>query len=125
MFVNQVTRMGYVHLQKYASVEETLDAKEAVEAYTSTHGISVKAYHADNGIVKANKWVESCKKAGQGLTFAGVNSHHEMGSPSGKSKRSWTQPGRCLSMPIEGGSTASTLTCDRTRLEWHLTKQTT
>jgi hypothetical protein len=79
VFVDQATRMGYVHLQKYASVEETLDAKEAFEAHASTHGISVKAYHADNGIFKANKWVESCKKAGQGLTFAGVNSHHENG----------------------------------------------
>jgi hypothetical protein len=43
VFVNQATRMGYVHLQKYASVKETLDAKEAVEAYASTHGISVKS----------------------------------------------------------------------------------
>jgi hypothetical protein len=79
MFVDQATRMGYVHLQKYASVEEMLDAKEAFEAFASTHGISVKAYHADNGIFIANKWVESCKKAGQGLTFAGINSHHENG----------------------------------------------
>jgi hypothetical protein len=32
VFVDQATRMGYVHLQKAASVEETLDAKEAFEA---------------------------------------------------------------------------------------------
>jgi hypothetical protein len=41
--------------------------------------VTIKAYHADNGIFKANKWVESCKREKQGLTFAGVNSHHENG----------------------------------------------
>jgi hypothetical protein len=39
----------------------------------------VKDYHADNGRFSANKWVESCRKANQPLTFAGVNSHHENG----------------------------------------------
>jgi hypothetical protein len=97
-------RIGYVHLQKYASVGETLDAKEAVEAYASTRGICVKAYHAENGIFKTTKWVESCKKAGQGLTFAGVNSHHENGIAERRIKE------------------ILTLTCGRTRLEWHLTK---
>jgi flagellar basal body rod protein FlgC len=77
VFVDQAMRMGYVHLQKYALVEEMLDVKEAFKAYASTHGISTKAYHVDNGIFKANKWVESCKKASQGLSFASVNSHHE------------------------------------------------
>jgi hypothetical protein len=52
---------------------------DRIRPYASTHGISVKAHHADNRIFKANKWVESSKKAGQGLTFAGVNSHHENG----------------------------------------------
>jgi hypothetical protein len=39
----------------------------------------VLGYHANNGIFKANKWVDACKNKGQGLTFAGVNAHHQNG----------------------------------------------
>jgi hypothetical protein len=36
-------------------------------------------YHTDNGIFKANKWVEECKREGQGMSYAGVNAHHQNG----------------------------------------------
>ena len=39
----------------------------------------VQAYHADNGIFKAKKWVEECRQRKQDLTFAGVNAHHQNG----------------------------------------------
>jgi hypothetical protein len=42
-----------------------------------TSSISVKTYHADNGIFRGNKWVESCRKASHGLTFASVESRKE------------------------------------------------
>ena len=37
------------------------------------------AYHADNGIFRANKWVDECRRHQQTLTFAGVNAHHSNG----------------------------------------------
>jgi hypothetical protein len=46
--------------------------------HTSSHSVAIKAYHAYNGIFHAHKWVGCCRMAKQGLTFAGVNSHHEM-----------------------------------------------
>jgi hypothetical protein len=39
----------------------------------------VQNYHADNGIFRAHKWVNACHSSGQGLTFAGVNAHHQNG----------------------------------------------
>jgi hypothetical protein len=77
VFVDQSTRMGFVYLQVSSSAEETIEAKSAWEAYARTHGITVKAYHADNGIFRAHKWTTRCRDSGQPLTFAGVNSHHE------------------------------------------------
>jgi Reverse transcriptase (RNA-dependent DNA polymerase) len=79
VFVDQASRLGYIYPQKTSSAEETIEAKEAWEAFARTHGVTVKAYHADNGIFKANKWMQSCRNARQPLTFAGVNSHHENG----------------------------------------------
>jgi hypothetical protein len=63
VFIDQGSRVGYAHLQKSSSTEETIKAKEAWEANARTHGVKVKAYHADNGIFRTNKWVGSCRKS--------------------------------------------------------------
>ena len=79
VFVDQASRMGFVYLQKTCSAEETIEAKRAFEQYAENRGVRVQAYHADNGIFKAKKWVEECRQSKQDLTFAGVNAHHQNG----------------------------------------------
>ena len=79
VFVDQASRMGFVYLQKTCSAEETIEAKRAFEQYAENRGVRVQAYHADNGIFKAKKWVEECRQRKQDLTFAGVNAHHQNG----------------------------------------------
>ena len=79
VYVDQFTRFGYVYLQKTASAEETIEGKRASEAAARRHGVRIRHYHADNGIFKANAWVEACRKDGQGMTYAGVNAHHQNG----------------------------------------------
>ena len=77
--MDQSSKVGYTHLQQTADAEETVEAKIAFESFMLSMGVSVRAYHADNGIFRANKWVESCTKSNQRLTFAGVNAHHQNG----------------------------------------------
>ena len=79
VFVDQASHMGFVYLQKTCSAEETIEAKRAFERYAEHRGVTVWAYHADNGIFKAKKWVEECQLRKQDLTFAGVNAHHQNG----------------------------------------------
>ena len=79
VFVDQASRMGFVYLQKTCTAEETIEAKRAFEQYAENRGVKVQAYHADNGIFKAKKWVEECRQRKQDLTFAGVNAHHQNG----------------------------------------------
>ena len=79
IFVDQYSRLGYVYFQKTDTAEETILAKQSFEAYAKTRGVNIKAYQSDNGIFRANKWVEECMKHQQGLTFAGFNAHHENG----------------------------------------------
>ena len=50
VYVDQFSKLSFVYLQKTASAEETLDSKIAFEKYSQTKGISIAAYHADNGI---------------------------------------------------------------------------
>ena len=68
-----------MHLQKSTSAEETLLAKAAFESYAKNRGVAMLACHANNGTFQANVWVKSCRDSGQGLTFAGVNAHHQNG----------------------------------------------
>ena len=79
VFVDQASRMGFVYLQKTCSAEETIEAKRAFEQYAENRGVRVHAYHADNGIFKAKKWLEECRQRKQDLIFAGVNAHHQNG----------------------------------------------
>ena len=79
VFVDQATRLGYTYLQTSADADETIKAKRAFEEYALQRGVQIKAYHADNGIFRANKWVKACNENNQTLTFAGVNAHHQNG----------------------------------------------
>ena len=79
VFVDQASKLGYAYLQKSADADETVEAKKAFESYMQSLGLTVKAYHADNGIFRAHKWVNACNENKQQLTFAGVNAHHQNG----------------------------------------------
>lgn len=63
-------------MQKTATVEEILAAKKAFQQYSMDRGVTIKAYHADNGIFKAKKWQQAYRHEKQELTFTGVNAHH-------------------------------------------------
>ena len=79
IYVDQVSRVGYVYLQKSTTAEETLEGKEAFEQWALMHGVVIRAYHADNGVFRAHAWVQACRSKSQPLTFAGVNAHHQNG----------------------------------------------
>ena len=79
VFVDQVSKYGYVHIQKTASAEETVKAKLCFENHLQSMGIKVKSYHADSGILRAHKWIQACKVKQQEISFVGVNAHHQNG----------------------------------------------
>lgn len=79
VFVDQFSRYGYVHIQKTASAEETIEAKNCFERHMLSMGINIKSYHADNGIFRAHKWIQACREKQQEISFVGVNAHHQNG----------------------------------------------
>ena len=79
VFVDQASKLGYVYLQKTATVEETLQAKKSFQQYSWDRGVKILAYHADNGIFRANEWQQACQREQQPLTFVGVSAHHTNG----------------------------------------------
>ena len=65
VYIDQFSGLGYVHLQKTATADETLEGKRAFDLYAQNKGVNVLGYHADNGIFRANKWVLDCKSKNQ------------------------------------------------------------
>ena len=64
VYVDQASRLGYIHLQRSSDAEETVRGKIAFEQYMQSLGRTVKGYQADNGIFRANKWQHACNMKG-------------------------------------------------------------
>ena len=59
MFVDQYSDILYVNLQKALTSEETVQSKLAFEAYSKSMGVKMQQYHADNGRLADNIFLES------------------------------------------------------------------
>jgi hypothetical protein len=91
IYVDLYSRYGYVYLQRTASANETVEGKKAFEAHALRSGVRIENYQADNGIFRANLWVQTCRDIGQGLMFAGVNAHHQNGVAAFELYKRWPE----------------------------------
>eukprot|EP00980_Cylindrotheca_fusiformis_P002179 scaffold499_cov120-Cylindrotheca_fusiformis.AAC.2 len=71
--------LDYIHVQESTSADDTIEAKRRFEQFAAERGVSVKHYHADNGIFASRGFREEVAKCGQRLTFCGVGAHHQNG----------------------------------------------
>ncbi len=79
IFVDNYSRLRFMHLQINDSTESTMAAKLAFKKYATKHGVSIKHYHCNNGQFTNNAFKQSCKSNCQRLTFCGVNAHFQNG----------------------------------------------
>ena len=76
IFVDQVSKLSFVFLQKRITSAETVLVKEH---FARDHGVKILHYHADNGRFADNGFIQVCKDNNQGLTYCGVNAHFQNG----------------------------------------------
>jgi Reverse transcriptase (RNA-dependent DNA polymerase) len=79
VFIDHYSDLSYVHLQKTITSAETVEAKQAFEAYSKSLGIRIQHYHADNGRFADNLFLQSIKDCNQTISFCGVNAHFQNG----------------------------------------------
>ena len=79
VFVDQFSGLGYVHLQRTLSSNDTLEAKQAFEAYARSMGIRIQHYHTDNGRFADNAFLQAVQQEGQTISYCGVNAHFQNG----------------------------------------------
>jgi hypothetical protein len=79
IFVDHASGLDFVHLQETTNAKETVEAKDAFERFAKRHGVTIKHYHADNGIFASKTFRRAIIRANQTITFCGVNAHHQNG----------------------------------------------
>ncbi len=71
-FVDNYSRLCFVHLQIDNLSVETYATKHAFETFETEHGIKIQQYHCDNGCFSDNAFKQACHEQRQQLTFCGV-----------------------------------------------------
>ena len=79
VYVCQYSKLSYVHLQKSNSGKDTVEGKRTFEQFADDKGVVIRGYCAEDGIFKANIWVQACKDNRQRLKFVAVGDHHHNG----------------------------------------------
>ena len=79
IFVDQASDFSYIYHHTSLNSAQTVQAKQAFEAEAKRYGVTIKHYHADNGLFRTKPFEQDIEKKGQTLTFAGVGAHHQNG----------------------------------------------
>ncbi len=79
VFVDQASDFSYIYHHTSLNSAQTVLAKQAFEAEAKRYGVTIKHYHADNGLFRTKPFEQDIEKKGQTLTFAGVGAHHQNG----------------------------------------------
>ena len=61
VFADHASGLSYVHVSEGTTAEETIEAKQAFEAYSSDMRVTIKHYHADNGSFVTKLFIDSYK----------------------------------------------------------------
>jgi hypothetical protein len=80
VFADQASDFSYIYHHTSLNSAQTVQAKQAFEAEAKRHGVTIKHYHADNGLFRTKPFEQGIEeKKRQTLSFAGVCAHHQNG----------------------------------------------
>ena len=79
LFVNHASDYVYTHVQVDQSTDSAIAAKEAFERNMAQVGVTVKRYHADNGIFASRGFVSHVEQSNQHIEYCGVGAHFQNG----------------------------------------------
>ena len=79
VFVDHHSDLTFTHLQKSLTVEDTVKAKRAFEAFSRRHGVKIQHYHSDNGRFADKEFIKAVTDANQTISFCGAYAHFQNG----------------------------------------------
>jgi hypothetical protein len=79
LYVDHASRYTFVKCHFTTNGTEAVEGKRLFEQLAHSHGISVKAYRADNGIMACQEYVQYAAIHQQTITYCGINQHEQNG----------------------------------------------
>ena len=79
VFVDYASDYVYTHFQVDQSTESAIAAKEAFERNMAQVGVTVKRYHADNGIFASRGFVSHVEQSNPHIEYCGVGAYFQNG----------------------------------------------
>ena len=76
VFMDHVSTNSFTHLQYSTGGIETISAKRTHELYAGSFGVTIKSYHADNGIFAEKAFRDEVDESNKKITFCDVGDHH-------------------------------------------------
>jgi hypothetical protein len=83
IFVDYLSKLGYVHLQQTLTSDDTVKAKKALENYAATYNIKVLHYHANNGHFADDAFCQDLQDNNQSINHV-LRSQHTLAKWSGR-----------------------------------------
>ena len=79
LFVDHASGKIFNFPQFSTTTNETLRSKHSLERLALEEGITIRTYHADNGVFASDAFKLDCISSSQKLSFSGVGAHHQNG----------------------------------------------
>ena len=80
LFVDAASHYVFVSHQMGSTATETIQSKLKFEREATTCGVTVQAYHTDNGIFTAKEFMRELAEKGQGIKYSGVSAQFQNGA---------------------------------------------
>jgi hypothetical protein len=101
----------YVYLQESTKGMQSLAAKRSFEAYSSSYGVKVQQYLADNGRFAEHLFLNHCDKLGQKVSLCGVSAYFQNGIAERRIKDFTERSRTSRYTPFTGDPQQSQSTC--------------
>ena len=77
IFVDNFSKVTYVHCSESSTVNKFAKAKHTFEEYAAKFGVKIQKYHAEHGAFNTQVFKESIITVNQTIFFSGVDAQHQ------------------------------------------------
>jgi hypothetical protein len=79
IYVDHASRYTFIKCHYSTGSQEAIEGKQRFEQLAATHGVKIKAYRADNGIMACQEYIHNVTLSQQTISYCGVNAHGQNG----------------------------------------------
>ena len=121
IYVDYASRYTYIKCHYSTGAAKAIEGKQCYEQLAASHGVKIKAYRVDNGIMSCHDYVQHATLNQQSITYCGVNAHGQNGIAK-RSIRTICEHARTIScMTWSTGQTLLQSTCGPLPSNWQWT----